>query len=385
MFRRCASKKAAEKAAELIDARLKLGQGIPEKEPKKVPTLRDYYEGTLEPMWKASLSDATFKSYEGSFRVHVRPALGSLRLDEITRTKVREFVVSLLTKHVAVRSCTSGGPESPAPRLLSKESIRNIVAALRSAFTEAVEADNLPVHTNPVARVGKFYKEAADFHEEFDPFTADEVSLLLGTMREHFGFENYVLLLTLFHCGLRAGEAAGLWWSDLDLRNRTLIVRRQLSRGQTRKPKTRKKRQVDVSPVLLAELQALRKQRQAAYLKKGKNEIPEAIFLGPGVLLKDGERTEGKPLDMNNWRNRVYWKACDRAKIRRRRLHDTRHTFASMLLNNGESLKYVSAQLGHPSIRMTADVYGHLEVGSNREAVNRLPSLRTASLSAVAH
>ena len=48
---------------------------------------------------------------------------------------------------------------------------------------------------------------------------------------------------------------------------------------------------------------------------------------------------------MNGWRNRVYWKACDASKIRRRRLHDTRHTFASLLLNNGESLKYVSTQL----------------------------------------
>ena len=69
------------------------------------------------------------------------------------------------------------------------------------------------------------------------------------------------------------------------------------------------------------------------------------------------------------------WKACDKAKIRRRRVHDTRHTFASLLLSNGESLKYVSTQLGHKTIRMTADVYGHLEIGSNRAAVDRLPSL----------
>ncbi|HEX4999192.1 MAG TPA: tyrosine-type recombinase/integrase [Terriglobia bacterium] len=78
---------------------------------------------------------------------------------------------------------------------------------------------------------------------------------------------------------------------------------------------------------------------------------------------------------MDNWRNRIYWKACKKANIRRRRLHDTRHTFASILLSNGESLKYVSSQLGHASIRMTADVYGHLEVRSNRAAVDRLPTL----------
>jgi len=193
--------------------------------------------------------------------------------------------------------------------------------------------------------------------------------------------------LTLFHCGLRAGEASGLFWSDLDTKNKTILVRRQFTRGQKGKPKTRKKRPVDVSTVLLAELQALKKQRQEAYLAKGKNEIPELIFLGPGqIIWEEGKpvgRAEGGHVDMDNFRNRVFWKACDKAKIRRRRVHDTRHTFASLLLSNGEPLKYVSSQLGHASIRMTADVYGHLEVGSNRAAMDRLPALHSVQSHAV--
>lgn len=147
------------------------------------------------------------------------------------------------------------------PRRLSKETIRNILAAFRAAFSEALE-NNL-VASNPAVRLGKFYKGAADFREEIDPFTADEVSTLLQATRDHYGFENYVLLLTLFHCGPRAGEAAGLYWSDLDSRNKVLLVRRQFTRGRKGKPKTRKKRAVDVSTVLLAELQTLKKQRYA--------------------------------------------------------------------------------------------------------------------------
>jgi integrase len=188
------------------------------------------------------------------------------------------------------------------------------------------------------------------------------------------------MILALFHCGLRAGEAAGLYWSDLDVKNKTLLVRRQFTRGRTGKTKTRKKRAVDVSTVLLAELQTLKKQRQAEYLERAK-PMPDSVFLGPGqIIWEEGEpvgREEGRPLDMNTWRNRVYWKACDKAGIRRRRLHDTRHTFASLLRSNGETLKYVSSQLGHSSIRMTADVYGHLEVGANRAAMDRLPTLAT--------
>jgi integrase len=240
------------------------------------------------------------------------------------------------------------------------------------------------IESNPAVRLGKFYKESQNFHEEIDPFTAEEVSKLLLTTREAFGFEDYVILLTLFHCGPRAGEVAGLSWPDLDARNRVLVIRRQRTRygGEKKKTKTSKKRSVDVSTVLLAELQALKKQRQGAYLERGKNEIPETMFLTHGVLLKDEKRTEGSPLDMGNWYKRVFWKACDKAGIRRRRLHDTRHTFASLLLGNGESLKYVSAQLGHASIRMTADVYGHLEVGANRAAMDKLPSLETRHPSA---
>src|SRR5204862_180296 len=116
-----------------------------------------------------------------------------------------------------------------------------------------------------------------------------------------------------------------------DVRNKILMVHRQIKRGREEETKTRKKRPVDVSTVLMTELQALKKHLQSEYLGRKKNEIPDSIFLGPGILLKDGEREEGKPLDMNNWRNRIYWKSCDRAKIRRRRLHDTRHTFASLL------------------------------------------------------
>jgi integrase len=368
------------------------------KEEEKIAalTLREFYEKTVLPLWEGSLSRATYLSYEGSFRVHILDELGHLPVTGIPRDKIKSFLGKLRKKSIATPKKKESDadstvkpaevkPEEPR-RLLSKETIRNVVAALRSALSEAVESNLIPA--NPAVRLGKFYKEVRDFHEEIDPFTAEEVSLLLQTTREHYGFENYVMLLTLFHCGLRAGEAAGLYWSDLDARNKTLLVRRQFTRGERGKTKTRKKRAVDVSTVLLAELQTLRKQRQAEYLERGKNEIPDSIFLGPGqIIWDDGKpvgRTEGRPLDMNNWRNRVYWKTCDKAGIRRRRLHDTRHTFASLLLGNGESLKYVSAQLGHASIRMTADVYGHLEVGANRAAMDRLPTLNTESKSASA-
>ena len=67
--------------------------------------------------------------------------------------------------------------------------------------------------------------------------------------------------------------------------------------------------------------------------------------------------------------------------IRHVRFHDLRHTFASMLIQNGESLVYVRDQLGHSSIQVTVDIYGHLVPGSNREAVDRLDDAAPRSAS----
>ncbi len=75
----------------------------------------------------------------------------------------------------------------------------------------------------------------------------------------------------------------------------------------------------------------------------------------------------------NTYTNRHFEKCLEYAKLRRIRFHDLRHTFASLLIQNGESLVYVKEQLGHSSIKMTVDVYGHLVRGANRQAVNRLP------------
>jgi integrase len=83
----------------------------------------------------------------------------------------------------------------------------------------------------------------------------------------------------------------------------------------------------------------------------------------------------GQPMT-NNLRNRALHKCLEVAKLRTIWLHDLRHTFASLLIQNGESLAYVKDQMGHSSIKVTVDIYGHLVPGANRQAVNRLPTAR---------
>jgi integrase len=68
----------------------------------------------------------------------------------------------------------------------------------------------------------------------------------------------------------------------------------------------------------------------------------------------------------------VFYPLLEHAKVKRVRLHDLRHTNASLLIQNGESLAYVRNQLGHSSIQVTVDIDGHLVRGANRSAVDRL-------------
>jgi integrase len=77
-------------------------------------------------------------------------------------------------------------------------------------------------------------------------------------------------------------------------------------------------------------------------------------------------------LDGDNLRKREHRNILKKAGLRSIRLHDLRHTFASLLIQNGESLAYVKEQLGHHSIQITVDTYGHLVPGGNRQAVDRL-------------
>ena len=136
----------------------------------------------------------------------------------------------------------------------------------------------------------------------------------------------------------------------------------ETKRGRFDKTKTGKVRRVDMSDQLISGLKQLLTARKKEALKSGIGEPVDTIF-----------HRDGKPIEQNHIR-RVFKRVLVKAGIREMRLHDIRHTFASLLLSRGESPVYVKEQLGHSSIQMTVDIYGHLIPSSNRGAVNRLDS-----------
>jgi integrase len=161
---------------------------------------------------------------------------------------------------------------------------------------------------------------------------------------------------------LRLGELLGLEWGDIDFRGGFIEVRRAHVKGQLTTPKSGKSRRVDLSRQLAENLRGLLVERKREALAKGWREVPERVFVNEF----------GGVVDEGNLRGRVFYKALARAGMRRIRIHDLRHTFASLLIQQGENLVYVKEQMGHSSIQITVDTYGHLVPGANRQAVDRL-------------
>jgi len=127
--------------------------------------------------------------------------------------------------------------------------------------------------------------------------------------------------------------------------------------------KSKKSRRVDMSREVRKVLSAIRDQRLLKAFAAGKNDISdEFVFLGP----------DGGILDPDNFYHRYFLPVLAKSGIRKIRLHDLRHTFGSLLIQIGASIVYVKEQMGHSSIKVTADTYGHLIPSANVSFIDRL-------------
>ncbi len=160
---------------------------------------------------------------------------------------------------------------------------------------------------------------------------------------------------TAFYAGLRAGELQALRWEDVDLAGGIIRVERSWDKIEgAQDPKTRSSRRtVPIAPVLRDELVEHRmcQDRDGAGLVFGRSEVTP--FAHPALLA----------------RARRIWKVKGIAYVK---LHDARHTFASLLIAAGEDPKRVQSYLGHSSIAVTFDIYGHLLPGSEKESAERI-------------
>jgi len=331
-------------------------------------TFQQYAEEWLKTYGKTELKESTYREYEAAFKNHLYPAFGPLPFTKVTKGAVRKLVAGKLEDG---RVHKLKGEEQG--KGLSRSTVRNIIAPLREMFNHAI--DDGAASFNPASRVGRFNKRRST-DKKIDPLTREELSILLEKAKEKMP-HYYPLLLCAARTGIREGELIALKWGNIDFHGRFLEVRHKVVRGKVTSPKHGKTRKVDMSLQLTNALDELLGQRKAEALKRemGKpleeqkkheevlNEVMDSwVFVTP----------IGARMDPNRMRKNVFYRCLDHAELRRVRFHDLRHTFASLLIQQGESLAYIKDQLGHSSIQITVDTYGHLVPGGNRQAVDRL-------------
>ncbi|RLB33986.1 MAG: hypothetical protein DRH11_07395, partial [Deltaproteobacteria bacterium] len=126
--------------------------------------------------------------------------------------------------------------------------------------------------------------------------------------------------------------------------------------------KSGKSRRVDMSLQLTETLKAHKLASKKKGLALGLGNLPEYVFTD----------NRGGAIDMNNWRRRIFNKVLEKAGLRKIRIHDLRHTYATLRISKGDNIADVSNQLGHHSIKLTLDIYYHWMPGSKKAEVDAL-------------
>jgi integrase len=300
---------------------------------------------------RPNIRPSAWASFESHVRIYLVSQLGHLQLQQLTATDVDLMTARLL-------SAEGRGTRRP----LSPTTVRRILATLNSAMNYAVRKRKLD--RNPVTAADR----PRASRNEMKTWTADELGRFLEGAREHRLAPLFTVLATT---GLRRGEALGLRWSDVDLDEGRLAVRQTLlavnNHVQFGEPKThRSRRTVDLDDATAAVLKAHRKAQLEERAGAGLGR-PRAA----GLVFTD---EQGDPLHPNVV-SRTFGRLVREARLPIIRLHDLRHTHASLSLQAGVHVKIVSERLGHSSVTITLDTYSHAIPGLQRDAAERVAAL----------
>jgi len=309
-------------------------------EAHKRPIFSDYADQWLRNHGH-NIQPSTKRSYEQLLRLHVTPRFGHKPIDKITRDDVKEFVttISETEEH-------------------SRNTVRLILTALRSVLSSAVE-DKL-IDNNPASKVGKFNKRERG-QNKAQAMTAEETQAFLNACVQVCP-DYYPLFFTAIRSGFRKSELIALKWGDIQFgesegdKNRFILVQRHYYMGHFGTSKTHECRRVDLTKQLRAILMAHKEAALLQAFQLGKASVADEL-----VFPSDA----GTPICPDNIGPRYMEPALEQAGLRKFRFHDLRHTFGSLLIQAGVSPAYVQKQMGHRSIQVTIDVYGHLIPGEN--------------------
>lgn len=319
-------------------------------EPIKL-TVGQYLLDIWLPAIESTIRVSTYTSYRQNIVRHVIPALGSIRLQVLTADDLDRFYSDLFKSGLAVNT------------------IRNIHVAIRKGLADALRKNRVPRNVAQAATLPK----RTTRKPEMKFWTQDELRSFLDFVRDQ-AHRLYAAFYLLAVTGMRRGEALGLRWSDVDLDKAELTVSQALvqvnQETSFQDPKNGRSRVVSLDAETVA---ILREWRKA--------QIAERIALGPGYV-DSGlvfTKLDGSELLPSSF-SQSFERIVARTTLPRIRLHDLRHTHATLLLRAGVPVKVVSERLGHATAGFTLTVYSHVMPGQDSDAAERFASLLRGSL-----
>lgn len=305
--------------------------------------------------YMGSVKGRTAERYESAIRVHLKPSLGATKLCKLTAPMIQAMYNRMHKERLA-------DPKAG----LSPKSIKNVHGVLHEALKKAVKLGYIRVNPCEGCELPRIEKH------EIKPLTDTDAGKFLKAIQGH----KYEALFTvMIFSGLRQGEALGLRWSRVDLKAGTIRIDCQLQKERIRggggayklvETKTSNVRTITLPPSVVSVLKAHKKKQAEYKLFMGKDWGNEwdLVFT----------HEDGKHLSS------VTTYGCFKVIAKKigeetSRLHDLRHTYATLALQNGDDIKTVSEALGHTNIATTANIYAHVTDKMRQESANRMEKL----------
>jgi integrase len=286
-------------------------------------TLAQYHDRWLDSI-RDTVRESTWVRHEINVRVHLKPALGKARLDKLNPLQVQSFYRRKLDEDQ------------------SAASVLKMHSTLSKSLRQAVRWRLIPLNVCVAVMPPRPLKP------EIRPLDTRQMKALLKAAE---GTDLYALWVLMATTGIRIGEALGLRWEDLNLDARTLRVNRTLYRGGVSHPKTSSGRRTIKLSTLATE--ALRRHPHTC-----------------GWVFATGKDTT---INVNNLRYRTWKRLLDHAGLPSgTRMHDLRHSTATLLLSRSVPVKVVSEMLGHADVGITLSIYAHVLPGMQDGAANAL-------------
>ena len=297
-----------------------------------------------------NIKPRTVKIYENDIRLHIKPALGAIRLESLKTHTIQKFYNEL-----------THGTKGKHP--LSPKTVKNIHGVLHHALNQAVANEMLrfnPANACTLPRIEK--KELKPLDEEN---IKEFLKVIQGTRYED------IFLVTLF-TGMREGEVLGLTWDCVDFEKGILLIKKQIQLHQEKElkgaytltsPKNGKSRTIAAAPFVMKCLKRQKVKQTEWRLKAGEAwGNPDCLVFTDEI---GGHLTKSSVY-------REYKAMVKRVGRPDARFHDLRHSYAIAAISSGDDIKTVQGNLGHATAAFTLDVYGHVTNKMKRESASRM-------------